>query len=62
MCFNAKNILGILKLAGRLVNIIGHGLEALRGSVVLKQIDLSTVGKHESRDIKPSPSISEEVV
>ena len=50
-----------LKLCG-CVNITGHGLNPLRGSVALEQIDISLVRKHENPfNIKP-PKISQEVV
>ena len=39
-----------------------HGLQPLRGSVVLEQIDLALNKQHESSTIEPEPSISEEVV
>jgi len=58
---NAQDVLKKLKLCG-CINIEGHGLSPLRGSVVLEQIDLSTVGKHENSEIKPQPKISQEVV
>ncbi|KAL7537395.1 hypothetical protein ACHAXR_008867, partial [Thalassiosira sp. AJA248-18] len=57
-CINASNRLKTLKLAG-CVNITGRGLEPLRGSVVLEQIDLSLVGEHERPLIEPDPLISE---
>ena len=43
---DAVNNLHILKLAG-CVNITGSGLDKLRSSVAIEQIDLSLVGKHE---------------
>ena len=46
VCVDARNTLKRLKLAG-CVKIIGHGLEPIRGSLVLEQIDLSLIG-HES--------------
>ena len=58
---DAVNDLHILKLAG-CVNISGIGLNVLRSSVVIKQIDLSLVGKHESPLIEPDPLLSESVV
>lgn len=61
LCINAKNTLKILKLTG-CINIIGNGLEPLRGSIVLQQIDLSLVGRHESPIFEPDPSISETAV
>jgi len=60
-CTNAKDSLRILKLAG-CVNIVGSGLEPLRGSKVLEEIDLSMVGQHEKPTIEPEPLISHEVV
>ena len=46
-----------LKLTG-CVNILGRGLEPLRASTCLQQIDLSLVKEHESPDIQPDPLIS----
>ncbi len=60
-CINAKDTLHILKLAG-CVNIIGSGLEPLRGSAVLEQADLSMVGRYEEASITPEPLVSCEVV
>ena len=56
-CINAHDVLKRLKLCG-CVNIEGHGLNPLRGSIVLEQIDISIVGKHEKPKIKPEPKIS----
>ena len=61
MHIDAVNNLNKLKLTG-CVNITGEGLSPLGGSVVLKEIDLSLVGQHQSPDISPEPKISEEVV
>ena len=58
---DAINKLKTLKLTG-CVNITGSGLAPLGGSVVLKEIDLSLVGQHDSQVIVPEPKISEEVV
>ena len=58
---DAVNDLQILKLAG-CVNISGIGLNVLRSSVVIKQIDLSLVGKHEVPVIEPDPLLSEDLV
>ncbi|KAL7539462.1 hypothetical protein ACHAXR_009306 [Thalassiosira sp. AJA248-18] len=58
VCINAFQALKKLKLTG-CVNITGNGLEILRGSVVLEQIDLSLVGQHERPVIYPEQSISE---
>jgi len=44
---DAVNNTRCIKLTG-CVNIIGSGLSPLRGSIVLKQLDLSLVGQHES--------------
>lgn len=51
-CINAKDNIKRIMLAG-LVNIDGEGLNPLRGSTVLDQIDLSTVGKHEKLGLQP---------
>ena len=45
-CINAKQTVKGLKLAW-CVNITGRGLNPLQGSVVLEQIDVSLVGKHQ---------------
>ena len=51
-----------LKLTG-CINIDGSGLSPLlRGSIVLKQLDLGIVGQNESPALNPEPLISEEVV
>ena len=50
-----------LKLTG-CVNITGSGLELLRGSLVLQQIDLSLVSQYECPEIDPDPSISKAAV
>ena len=42
---NAHDVLKRLKLCG-CVNITGLGLNPLRGSIVLEQIDIGLVGKH----------------
>ncbi|KAL7531848.1 hypothetical protein ACHAXR_004271 [Thalassiosira sp. AJA248-18] len=60
VCINANKRMKVLKLTG-CVNITGHGLEPLRGSIVLEQIDLSLAAQHESPAIDPEPSISEAV-
>jgi len=57
-CINARQVLTTLKLTG-CVNITGNGLEPLRGSVVLEQIDLSLVKQHEGPYMKPEPLMSE---
>ncbi|KAL7524983.1 hypothetical protein ACHAXR_000805, partial [Thalassiosira sp. AJA248-18] len=58
VCINANESLKKLKLTG-CINITGHGLEPLRGSTILEQIDLSLAAQHESPAIEPEPSISE---
>lgn len=45
-CINVKETVKRLKLAW-CVNITGRGLNPLQGSVVLEQIDISFVGKHQ---------------
>ncbi|KAL7540866.1 hypothetical protein ACHAXR_010433, partial [Thalassiosira sp. AJA248-18] len=57
-CIDAGNRLRTLNLGG-CVNITGCGLEPLRDSVVLAQIDLGLVGEHESPLIEPEPLLSE---
>ena len=61
MINDAVNTVKTLKLVG-CVNIFGSGLEPLCGSTVLKLIDLSLVGPHESPVIIPKPKISEEAI
>jgi hypothetical protein len=58
---DAVNNLHILKLAG-CVNITGSGLDMLRSSIAIQQIDLSLVGKHEAPFIEPEPLLSESIV
>ena len=60
-CTNAKVTLKTMKLTG-CTRITGIGLEPLRGSTVLQQLDLSLVGYHENPILDPEPSISEAVV
>lgn len=61
-CINAKDKLKILKLTG-CTKIAGTGLEPLRGSIVLEQIDLSLAKQHDRPDVVPSAAkISDEVV
>jgi len=61
LCIDSVNKLEKLMLAG-CVNITGRGLEPLRGSVILKQIDLSLVGRHESPHMESEPIISEDAI
>jgi len=61
LCVDSVNHVKKLKLAG-CVNIIGHGLEPLRGSLSLQQIDLSLAGWHESPPILTESKISEEAI
>ena len=58
---NAQDVLKRLKLCG-CINIKGHGLNLLQGSVVLEQIDISLAEKNDYQYIEPEPKISEEVV
>lgn len=57
LCVDAVNTVKRLKLAN-CINITGHGLEPLRGSTMIEQIDLSLVGKHQSPGIYTEPPIS----
>ena len=43
---NARDVLKKLKLCG-CINIEGHGLSPIRNSIILEQIDISLVGKHD---------------
>jgi len=58
---NAQDVLKRLKLCG-CINITGIGLNLLRGSAVLEQIDFSLVGKHETQQKISESKISHEVV
>ena len=60
-CIDAVSNVKSLKLT-HCFRVTGAGLKPLRGSKVLEEIDLSLVGVHESPDIDPLPTISEEVV
>ena len=60
-CIDAASRVKSLKLT-HCFHITGAGLKPLRGTKVLKEIDLSLVGIHESPDIEPLPAISEGVV
>ena len=57
----AVNNLKIFKLAG-CVNITGRGLDVLRSSVAIQQIDLSLVGKREVPLLYPEPLLPEDIV
>lgn len=57
----AVNNLKVLKLAG-CVNVTGSGLDLLRLSRSIQQIDLSLVVENESSVIDPEPMISESIV
>ncbi|KAK1740857.1 hypothetical protein QTG54_008109 [Skeletonema marinoi] len=61
LCIDAVNRLKRLKLTN-CINITGVGLEPLRGSTIIEQIDLSLVGDHQSPNISPKPPISCEFV
>ena len=60
-CKDVASNMKILKLAG-CINITGSGLDTLRSSTAIQQIDLSLVGKHEVPVIEPEPLLSGEVV
>ncbi|KAK1740850.1 hypothetical protein QTG54_008102 [Skeletonema marinoi] len=60
-CIDAVNRLKTLKLTN-CINIIGVGLEPLRGSTIIEQIDLSLVEKYQSPWLSPKPPISCELV
>eukprot|EP00984_Skeletonema_dohrnii_P018369 scaffold8557_cov100-Skeletonema_dohrnii-CCMP3373.AAC.9 len=57
LCIDAVNKVKRLKLTN-CVNITGAGLEPLRGSLIIEQIDLSLVGEHQRPHISPEPHIS----
>eukprot|EP00984_Skeletonema_dohrnii_P035860 scaffold36150_cov172-Skeletonema_dohrnii-CCMP3373.AAC.3 len=57
LCIDAVNRVKRLKLTN-CVNITGVGLEPLRGSAIINQIDLSLNGEHQRPSISPEPSIS----
>eukprot|EP00984_Skeletonema_dohrnii_P018365 scaffold8557_cov100-Skeletonema_dohrnii-CCMP3373.AAC.5 len=57
LCIDAVNKVKRLKLTN-CVNITGAGLEPLRGSLIIEQIDLSLVGEHQRPHISPEPLIS----
>lgn len=63
VCINAVSNIKTLRLTG-CISINGQGLAPLRGSVVLKEIDLSLVKKKKSPiiTITPAPNISEKYV
>ena len=61
MCIDAVNRLKTLKLTN-CIHITGAGLEPLRGSSIIEQIDLSLVGSHQSPQLRPHPPISCEFV
>lgn len=60
-CINAKYTLKKIKLCG-CVKITGIGLNPLRGSVVLEQIDLSLIEKHDNPNNDLKSEISEESI
>lgn len=60
-CINARQTLKTLKLTG-CINIAGYGLEPLRSSVCLEQINLSLVRQHERPTIEPEPLISDAAI
>ncbi len=60
-CIDAVNKLKRLKLSN-CINISGAGLEPLRGSIIIEQIDLSLVKEHQNSDLYSNPSISRDSV
>eukprot|EP00984_Skeletonema_dohrnii_P034108 scaffold33204_cov72-Skeletonema_dohrnii-CCMP3373.AAC.1 len=61
LCIDAVNKVKRLKLAN-CINIAGAGLEPLRGSAIIEQIDLSLVGEHQNQKLHPEPPISCDIV
>jgi len=57
LCIDAVNSVKRLKLTN-CIHIAGAGLEPLRGSIIIEQIDLSLVGEHQNPNINPEPPIS----
>ncbi|KAL3781192.1 hypothetical protein ACHAW5_007004 [Stephanodiscus triporus] len=57
-CIDGANVLRTLKLTG-CVGLTGSGLEPLRGSTALEQIDLSLSRRHGRPAIATEPSLSE---
>eukprot|EP00984_Skeletonema_dohrnii_P021424 scaffold10700_cov90-Skeletonema_dohrnii-CCMP3373.AAC.3 len=58
LCIDAVNKVKRLKLTN-CVNITGVGLEPMRGSIIIEQIDLSLVGEHQNpKKYYPEPPIS----
>ena len=55
LCIDAVNEVKRLKLTN--CHIKGAGLEPLRGSSIIEQIDLSLVGEHQRPNISPEPQI-----
>jgi len=60
-CIDAVNTVTRLRLTN-CVNITGACLEPLRGSRVIKEIDLSLVGRHQSPMLDPKPPILADIV
>ena len=58
---NAHAVLKRLKLCG-CTNITGIGLNPLRNSTVLEQIDISLAGKYDGSHINPEPKINQAAV
>eukprot|EP00985_Skeletonema_marinoi_P002828 scaffold1170_cov125-Skeletonema_marinoi.AAC.2 len=53
LCIDAVNKVKRIKLTN--CHIKGAGLEPLRGSIIIEQIDLSLVGEHQRPKINPEP-------
>ena len=60
-CIDAVNTVTKLRLTN-CIKITGACLEPLRGSRVIKEIDLSLVGRHQSPLLDPEPPISTHIV
>jgi len=60
-CIDAVNTVKRLRLTN-CVNITGSCLEPLRGSRVIKEVDLSLVGRHQSPLLDPKPPILADIV
>lgn len=61
LCIDSVRTVRRLRLAN-CINITGVGLEPLRGSRVIKHIDLSLVPDHTSPNLDPEPPLSQEIV
>ena len=60
-CINAHDVLKRLKLCG-CINFTGIGLNPLRGSMVLEQIDISLAPKYGRQEISQEAKISQTII